>query len=299
MTVLHSQRLPDFIGIGPPRTGTTWLHELLKGHVGLPRDHKETDFFSRNFANGLDWYREYFRDCDPALPIGEFSPTYFNSEGTPARIAEVIPRCKIICTLRDPVDRAWSHWRLMVTNAWTRAPFDEAIESLREVRESSSYGTYLKKWLDAFERAQVLVLIYDDLEREPQEFLDSTCDFIGIERFDYRQNPRGTERVHALPNAPRSRQLARQARKFGTWLTRNRFHRSYKVFRNSALWRWCVEGGDRFEPPSAEIDAAIRERYRPEIELLEKLIDRDLSAWKTPRARAGEDVAASNVSIAV
>ena len=299
MSAATLERLPDFIGIGPPRTGTTWLHEVLKGRVGLPRDHKETDFFSRNFANGLDWYRDYFRDCDPRLPVGEFSPTYFNSDATPARIVESIPQCKIICTLRDPVDRAWSHWRLMVTNAWTRVPFKDAIESLREVRESGRYGTYLKQWLELFGRERVLVLIYDDLERDPQGFLDQTCDFIGIDRFDYRESPRGTERVHALPIAPKYRQLARNARKFGTWLNRNRFHRVYKVFRNSAVWRWCVESGDRFQPPSAEVDAAVRERYRPEIELLEQLIGRDLSAWKTPRGRVGAGIAASNVSIAV
>jgi hypothetical protein len=73
-------RLPDFIGVGQPRTGTSWLDAVLRGHVGLPREIKEVDFFVKNYARGLDWYKGYFTDCNPRLPVGEICPSYLGSD---------------------------------------------------------------------------------------------------------------------------------------------------------------------------------------------------------------------------
>ena len=59
-------RLPDFIAVGPPRTGTTWLDRVLRGHVGLPAGVKETQFFIWRYSLGIEWYAAHFRDClDP------------------------------------------------------------------------------------------------------------------------------------------------------------------------------------------------------------------------------------------
>ncbi|HVN63485.1 MAG TPA: sulfotransferase domain-containing protein, partial [Candidatus Binataceae bacterium] len=73
-------RLPDFIAVGPQRTGTTWLHKVLQGHTGLPRGIKETDFFLKNYSRGIDWYLEFFRGYPAELPIGEIDPNYFGTE---------------------------------------------------------------------------------------------------------------------------------------------------------------------------------------------------------------------------
>jgi Sulfotransferase domain len=294
-------RLPDFIGVGPPRTATTWLHEVLKGRVGLPRDRKETNFFWRRYAEGLDWYLDYFRDCDPRLPMGEFSPMYFASDEARERIARHIPRCKIICSFRDPVERAWSQWRLMARNVWTTVPFERAIREHRDIRESGRYGFYLQKWIESFGRANVLVLIYEDLETDPQAFLDRVCEFIGIPSFAVADSAVGTERVHLVSYAPKNLVLARNARNVMEWLNRRRYHRLAASLRRSALWRYCFERGGEFPPPSPEVDAAVRAQFRPEVEALERIIGRDLTAWKeggahqsrrmpgggTPRAAGG------------
>jgi len=97
-------RLPDFVGVGPGRTGTTWLHEVLKGHVNLPAGIKETDFFTTNYNKGIEWYADHFRDADRIRPTGEINP-YFGFPEAAERIAIHIPRCKIICTFRNPVER--------------------------------------------------------------------------------------------------------------------------------------------------------------------------------------------------
>src|SRR5215470_18764382 len=98
-----SSRLPDFIAVGPQRTGTTWLHEVMKPHLGLPRGIKETDFFLKNYARGMEWYRDFFRGCSPDLPMGEVDPNYFGEDVARERICKDIPQAKIIVTLRDPI----------------------------------------------------------------------------------------------------------------------------------------------------------------------------------------------------
>ena len=110
---ISSGRLPDFIGVGPPRTGTTWLHEVLKTQVGVPAGIKETHFFTLHYDKGLAWYQAHFYKCPVNRPIGEFCPSYFDSPEARGLIARHIPRCKIICTLREPAGRLYSQYRML------------------------------------------------------------------------------------------------------------------------------------------------------------------------------------------
>ena len=277
------QRLPRFIGVGPPRTATSWLHEVLKDRAALPQEKKETDFFSKNYDKGFDWYRSFFRDDDPRLPLGEFSPTYFISDDAPSRIAGDIPGCRIICSFRDPVDRAYSHWRLMVRNVWTKSQFADAVVQHADLRESCRYGHYLANWQSALGAENVLVLIYDDLEADSQAFVDRVCDFIGIERFAISSSPVAEKRVHVVPVAPRNLHLARNARNLMRWLHDHRYHRLANSFRQSALWHFCAERGEPFKPVDIEVETRLREYFRPEVEQVEQITGRDLSAWKTPQ----------------
>src|ERR1700756_5704605 len=112
----HPRQLPNVIAVGVGRSGTTWLHEVLNGHVGLPYGVKETDFFLRNYGNGIDWYKSFFRHCGPGLPILEICPTYFSSAEARQRMKLHIPDCQIISAFREPVERAYSHYKLMRHN---------------------------------------------------------------------------------------------------------------------------------------------------------------------------------------
>src|SRR5271156_1409540 len=103
-------RLPEFIHVGPPRTGTTWIHEALAGYVALPAQ-KETLFFEYRYDLGLQWYSDFFKGARPDLPRGEIAPSYFANTIARGRIRRDIPNCKIICTLRDPATRLYSQYR--------------------------------------------------------------------------------------------------------------------------------------------------------------------------------------------
>jgi hypothetical protein len=275
-----SLRLPEFIAVGPPRTATTWLHEVLQGHVCLPADRKETDFFTRFYDRGLEWYGDYFRHCAEGMPVGELSPMYFASSQARERIARDLPHCKIICSLRDPVERAYSNYRMLRRIVATKVDFERAATTRGDLLESNRYGTHLANWFDTFGRERVQVLIYDDLEADPQAFLDSVSDFIGIARFPLSSSKVGTERVLTVNTQPLNPQLAKLARNVVGWFVNRRYHRAANLVRESKVIKYMLEGGDPFPPLNPELAQRLREYYRPEVEKLEQLIGRDLSTWK-------------------
>jgi len=280
-------RLPDFIAIGPPRTGTTWLYRALGGHVGLPRDTKETDFFSTYYAKGMEWYLDFFRDCALELPMGELSPNYFAAPEAPERIARHLPHCRIVCTLRDPVDRMYSFYRLMRHNGWTRATMEELAESATPATEGSRYAHYLARWRAHFGAERVLVVLYDDLERAPQDFLDTICGFIGIAPIALAGSPLLGKRVNSVTRGPRIALLAERAWRLRRWLESHKAGAAIAMLRKAGVWRFSFRGGGEFGPLDPALDRRLRERFRPEVEALEKMIGCDLSQWKNPGAAGG------------
>jgi hypothetical protein len=267
-------RLPDFLCVGPPRAATTWLDAVLRGHVGLPRAIKEVDFFIENYARGIDWYKKYFADCDPDLPCGEICASYFPAVAR-ERIVKHLPRCRIICTFRDPVARRYSFYKLAVRNAWTSDDFESWVRN-----DEVGDGADLRGWFNDFGRENVLVLIHDDLEADPQAFLDSVCRFIGIAPYSLAETEVGARRINTFSAPPRNPRLARRGRKLRDWLKRREAYRTINLLGRAGLWRYCFDGGERFPPLAPEVEARLRARYRPEVEALEELIGRDLSAWK-------------------
>jgi hypothetical protein len=290
-----ASRLPDFLAVGPQRTGTTWLHQVMRGHVGLPAGTKETDFFLNNYSKGLDWYREYFRGYPSELPLGEVDPNYFGADAARERIAKDIPHAKIVVTLRDPVDRAYSSYRVMRRDAWTRVGFEETVANNRIIRESSRYAHHLGKWRESFGNERVMVCLYDDLEKSPQSFLDAICDFIGAKRIAVEGSAIASERINAVTRAPRSRKLAQNARNARDWMLIHRWSRAIEILDRAGVWRFCFGGGEEFAPLDPQTEARLREHFRPEVEAIEKMIGRDLSDWKTPRSQRPREAATSYI----
>lgn len=278
-------RRPDFIAVGPPRTGTTWLYRVLRGHVGLPRGTKETDFFTENYHNGVDWYLEFFRECAPDLPMGEISPNYFAAAAAPERIARHIPGCRIICTLRDPVERLYSFYRLMRHNGWTRATLAELADTYSPATEANRYAHYLGRWRERFGTGGVLAAFYDDLETDPRRFVGTICAFIGIAPIALDGSPLLTRRVNSVTRGPRIALFAEQAWRLRRWLEARRAGAAITLLRKAGVWRFSFRGGGEFGPLDPGLERRLRERFRPEVEALEALTGRDLSAWKEPGHR--------------
>src|ERR1700691_2287148 len=279
----NSPRLPDFIGVGPPRTATTWLHEILSGYVGLPEGVKETDFFVWNYDKGLEWYAAHFRNCSPNRPIGEFSPNNFAGAQARERIARDIPSCKIICTLREPVERTYSHYRKMREGEYFSGSFEECLGKRPNLVEWSKYASHLQAWRKLFSAENVLVLIQDDLKSDAQDYLDQVCDFIQIPRIQVVNSASQDRLVNAVPSLPRNKRIARAARIVRDRLQKHGDYRAVNLLKGTVLRNFLFGGGPPFEPLRAETGARLREFFRPDVEALEDMLGRDLSPWKISR----------------
>ncbi len=274
-----SRKLPAFIAVGPGRTGTSWLHAALEPVAWLPDGLKETLFFKYRYHKGIKWYAWHFRHADDSRPIGEVCP-YFGFPEAIDRVASHIPQCKIICTFRDPVERAYSSYRVRRRSARLRGSFEEALVSELAIRDNNRYAHYLRKWQERFGKERVLATIYDDLTDDPQGYLDRVCDFIGARRvtLDDRQIDRRARNY--VERAPRHRVPAWLLGRTWSALNSYRAHTLARSLRRSALWSFVVEGGEPYPPLQPEIVDRVRALFRPEVEELEKLIGRDLAAWK-------------------
>ncbi|HTT77763.1 MAG TPA: sulfotransferase [Candidatus Binataceae bacterium] len=277
----HASRLPDFLGVGPPRTATSWLDAILRGHAAMPRDIKEVDFFVKNYARGIEWYKSYFRDADPSMPAGEICPSYFGPPEARERVKLHLPNCKIICTIRDPVESLYSGYRLSLRNVWTRTD----IESFAASQWSTAgRASALRAWREMFGPDQVLACIYDDLEADPQSYLNPICDFIGIKRIDLMGHELAARRVNTFRQLPKSQWLARKARKLRDRLMKREAYGMVDLLRRAGVWRFCFERGEELPPLSPAVEQRLRDRCKPDIEELERLLGRDLSRWKQPSA---------------
>jgi hypothetical protein len=281
--------MPDFIGIGPGRTATTWLHDTLMGRVCLPRNIKETHFFTRNFNYGPRWYARHFEHCD-LTPVAEICPC-FAAPQAPERIAALLPDCKLICTPRDPVERAYSHYKMMCANGYARGTLEDEMRPGRPILEGGRYATYLPRWIERFGRDNVLIMLYDELRADPQAWIDRICDFMGVARIGLDKNPPRARALNSYERAPRSRMLAVAARGARVAMQNRQWNRAAEALERWGVWSWCAGGGAQHPALGAERDAKLRELYRADIDALEEIIGRDLSAWKSPRAarRASAD----------
>lgn len=276
----NSFRLPSFFAVGPPRTGTTWLHEVLTGQVNLPRYNKETRFFCTNYDKGMAWYIRHF-DPSSDLVMGEVCPTYFCSQVARDRIANLVPNAKIICSFREPVARIFSLYKVKRAFARTDWSFEEALSRDPELFESSRYAYHLAEWQRLFGHDNVLPVFYHHLVKDPQSYIDRIADFIGIHRFQLGEHQLPAVNSSDAMGYPKSQRLMALAANTADWLKRHRLERVVAVSK-AKLNRLLLNGG-RSMPSLSRVTAdRLRGRFQQEVEALERLVNEDLSSWKRP-----------------
>ncbi|HZQ24902.1 MAG TPA: sulfotransferase [Terriglobales bacterium] len=276
--------IPSFFIIGPPRTGTTWLYEILNPHAVLPRSSKETRFFDTHFHRGLSWYLAHYPRVVDDRPVGEIAPTYFASPQARERLAQTVPDAKVVCTFRNPVDRVLSLYRLKRAYGLIPWSFEHALTRDAELIESSRYATHLKAWQSTFGVSQVLTTIYDDLCINTQAYLDKLVDFVGVPRFTL--NPTQTVVVHTSESMthPRSYYRTRSAMFMVEWFRARRLNGLVRAVKKSPMCRFFLGGGPAFADLPLETTLKLYELFRPEVEQLEVMLNRDLSSWKSLNA---------------
>jgi hypothetical protein len=185
--------LPDFVIIGAPKCGTSFLYHLLTKHPHVePAAFKEIHYFDLFFDKGTEWYRQCFpspllKDGRSTI-TGEATPAYLSSPQAPERTAEMIPQARLIALLRNPVDRAYSAYQYFnVRHGRGRGTFEETIETNLNrspdkalILRQGIYVDDLLHWSKFFSDEQMLVLKSEDLFEHPQEILNRVLDFLDL-----------------------------------------------------------------------------------------------------------------------
>ncbi len=192
------RQLPDFIIIGTQRGGTTSLYRYLAAHPDIgPALRKEVHFFDRYYDKGMNWYLANFPVRGEASVVGEASPYYLFHPDVPERARRAVPHAKFIALLRNPVDRAYSHYQMKVRRGVESLSFEDAIDKEPERLSRSddpasltwryfSYlkrGVYvdqLKRWMSVFPREQFLIIKSEDFYKDPERVLHQTLKYLGL-----------------------------------------------------------------------------------------------------------------------
>lgn len=191
----------DFLVIGAQKSGTTTLFKYMHHHpqLYLPAQ-KETNFFAIEDgpSKGLPWYLQtYFAGADERKRWGEVCPSYMGYSVAPERIHAMCPDAKLVAILRNPVDRAYSHYRMAVRRGMESRTFRQTVEDLRGrhggppetkvwddapfVLEFSRYGRSLERYLRHFHREQMLILFQEDLASRPEALLATLLSFLEVD----------------------------------------------------------------------------------------------------------------------
>jgi hypothetical protein len=177
--------LPDFMGIGVQKAGTTWLYHNLRRHprLHLPNP-KEHHFFDVHYGRSIFSYARAFRRRSGRLQ-GEVTPTYSALPADRVRvIRRLMPDLRVILLLRNPVDRAWSH--LLHTLRRRNLSLEDLSEEdiLAHFRgRSRRWGDYpfaLRTWYSAYPQEQIFVGFFEDVGARPQELLGEIFRFLDL-----------------------------------------------------------------------------------------------------------------------
>jgi hypothetical protein len=279
-------RWPDFIGIGTIKSGTTWLWECLRDHpqLFLPRM-KEIEYFDARYALGDDWYRGFFSEAGERV-CGEISPQYVHAPQAFERIAPLAGRVRLVVCLRNPAERAFSHY-LMDARAF---PDMSHAEKLRDfewlVREGGSkyleYGHYAKQlepYLERFGREAIHAVFYDDITDDPAAVVADVCRFLGVD--DSHSPAALAVRVNAAKRYRSVRLFrtlqrgVRVAEHLGLEPLILRLKRN--GLRDRVLG--ALETREEYEPLPVELRHRLVGRYAAGNTRLGAILGRDLSAW--------------------
>jgi len=211
--------LPDFIIVGAQKCGTTTLYEHLRHHPQVLASPKnEVHYFDLEYERGISWYRSHFPlsqhlrfselTTRKHTITGETSPFYFAHPDVPRRMHIHVPNTKLLVVLRDPVDRAWSHYRHWKRLNWEKLSFKQALlfedsrikddidsclsrPNARGVKLAKySYkfrGLYLnalKRLWTYFPKEQCKIIIFEEFLASPQLQFNQICNFLGIDNLE-------------------------------------------------------------------------------------------------------------------
>ena len=185
---------PEFFIVGAPRTGTTSLHEYLNEIPEIFMCPKECGYFSK-FSIGriesLQEYKNLFMDATSDQLIGESTAIYLRDPETPGKIYKANNKAKIIIMLRDPIERAYSHYLMYIRNGYETQSFSKKLEAYDKNKPQGKFHDYIitpsyyfdsvSKYVKLFGRNQTKICIYEEFASNTEKIVAEILDFLGVD----------------------------------------------------------------------------------------------------------------------
>ena len=293
------QRKIDFLIIGAQKSGTTSLFRYLSEHpaIFMPPQ-KEVEFFNDDdkFLKGIEWFlSKYFAKADTNQKLGEASTHNMMYFYVPERIFNTMPDVKLIALLRNPIDRAYSHYRMAVRRGLEHRSFEKsiiegiAIDSIddNEINHNfnyvqfGEYGRILNNYLSFFDKKQIHICFSENLKNDTTNVIKKIFQFIHV---DDSFLPQNSKKIYHKSGEQYVPGLTRIVKNFIHFLRRQKTL-SPLLWRVNfdALFFWLdtqfnikkkVVSG-----PSVEAKNILVEHYSKDILLLEKKFDIEVP-WK-------------------
>ena len=192
----------DFFIVGAPKAGTTSLYHYLSEHPQVVMSsQKEPDYFSdkeiqeqgmyyaKSRVNTLDKYKSLFVQKESVV-YGEASVSYLFYENVAEDIKKYNPNAKIIIMLRNPIERAFSHYLMDYRLGLISDSFENIIAKkskhknahlfYQQYIEVSKYATQIQRYLDFFEKENILFIDYEDFKKNVSKTVDQVYNFLNI-----------------------------------------------------------------------------------------------------------------------
>jgi hypothetical protein len=274
-------RLPHFLLIGAIKAATTWVAWELQQHPDIFLPGPEPHYFTREFHRGPDWYSSFFAEAAPTQLRGEKTADYLANPDAAARIAAVLPDVPMIVQLRDPVERAYSDYCMLLRRGSVSDKpeeyLDPASATFRRFIDNGLYFSHLRRWFDLFDRDQFLIFLYDDVKARPLEVIDRCYRHIGVSPpHDGPAAPAGRINDGSVSYLPLP--IRRALAPIKPLVMPLRRRRGFEQFRS------MFARPIRYPPMTRDLRARLRDFYEPEIAGLAKLLGRNLDSWLTGAA---------------
>ncbi|MDX1742036.1 MAG: sulfotransferase domain-containing protein [Ruegeria sp.] len=282
----------EFIGIGAQKAATTWLHHVLSEHSTVTMgDTKELNFFTANYDRGYIWYESCFADGPAGTIKGECSPTYFFSLDAPQRALDYNKDLKLICILRDPVERAYSNHlhEIRKGHIASSISFEDALARNPAYARQSQYKTNLERWLACFDRSALLLLFSEDISENPKQAYDQVCRHLAIAP---DPNPASLSDRHHETVTYRSPAVQRTLRHGGDMMRSLGMRNAVRTVKGLPGLKHALSMNKehlktKIAPPTSETRQRLTDLFTPDMEFVAQVAGRAELPWQAWRERKG------------
>lgn len=167
--------------IGPGRSGSSWIYQCLKEHSQICIDTPEKEYEDMELSFEFLKNLSSLKDCGQNKIKGWFARYLQYAEKTAPLIKQNFPDVKLIVNLRNPIERIYSHYLLKKAGGGINYSFGDFIAKNKELIKVGFYHSQLQTFFKFFPRENMLILLYEDIEKDPFSFIKKICEFLGAD----------------------------------------------------------------------------------------------------------------------